>query len=200
MEPESSAGKRPGLPCYALADLLPTLGTAALALSVCVGVAVSARADGVTWVGWAVRMVLAFVGAIAAALHVLRFHADNGGAIYVRRGVYVRRWALPNRQAASHLQPVLRSICHATVGDILPHPALSDVNELARDKVVFLVFDASTRADPEAAVDTVHSPCMFHLAFRASYLRRLVIHMGLGESASHARTIARGGWNATNAC
>jgi 1-acyl-sn-glycerol-3-phosphate acyltransferase len=98
----------------------------------------------------------------------MRSYFDNGGGIPLGKRYYARRWVNPSGSTGIQVQNWMKEICINSVGELLPHRALHDLDALAQDKLVLIVFEKKT-----------NTPVMFHMAFKAGYIKELVIHLGL---------------------
>jgi 1-acyl-sn-glycerol-3-phosphate acyltransferase len=105
---------------------------------------------------------------IVALFLLIRAYFDNGGGLPLGKYYYARRWVNPTGPTGIQVQNWMKEICTESVGELLPHRALHDLAALADNKLVLIVFEKKT-----------NKPVMFHLAFKASYVKELVIHLGL---------------------
>lgn len=105
---------------------------------------------------------------IVALFLLIRSYFDNGGGLPLGKYYYARRWVNPTGSIGIQVQNWMKEICIESVGELLPHRALHDLDALADNKLVLVVFEKRT-----------NKPIMFHVAFKASYIKELVIHLGL---------------------
>lgn len=93
---------------------------------------------------------------------------NNNDLIRYSSKYYARRWLSPKGKVAIKLQKIMKDLCINSVGEVLPHRALHDTRILGHHRAVLVVYEKKT-----------NQPCMFHLTFRADYVKEIIVHLGL---------------------